>query len=344
MQPRTPLEDDILNICFVLDYFFVFIFLVDVALRIYIMGLTAYCYDTLCFLDLLVSSIDVAMIVTLLTTVPEPVTEIEPADDTAAVPVGSMSTGLRLFRVVRIVRITKAIRAAKRLLERKKNFVRGMPTPTTTSRYDVSEFNNTVTDFKLGITRVLEAFMSQMMDFELSDIVLSRDWKNLENKMRRNDMDLMAIANETNKDQDLTKLLIDLIMYKRPAMSEAALNLLFSLFFEECALFSLFHQTQLIEGTGSIAQVRKVRSALRTLQNAIETYEVWIRDSDKYEDETESLCELFQDLKNFCQSSPSMQDVMRDSGAMRTIEQCLQDILLPEEYHVEFYSVSQLVR
>merc|ERR1719155_51167 len=68
-QVRTPLEDVVYELSLVLDNIFVAIFLVDVMLRIYTMGFKDYCYDTLCFLDLLVSSIDIATIsVTLFTT------------------------------------------------------------------------------------------------------------------------------------------------------------------------------------------------------------------------------------------------------------------------------------
>ena len=126
-------------------------------------------------------------------------------------------------------------------------------------------------------------------------------------------------------------------------ISEAALNILFSLHFQECKLFSLFHQSQLIASQPEIAKVKRVRTYLRDLQNLIETFEVWIRNDDKFEKKTDSVCHIFNELVKKCKGSSYMQDVMRDSGAMRAIEQCLQDIVLPEEYpnELELHSVSK---
>ena len=336
--PRTPLQLAALEFEAIADYVFVTLFLIDVILRMKVMGFVDYVYDALCFLDLVVSSIDIFFIgMKLFDGASTDATET----DSAASGVGSTSQVLRLFRVFRIIRITKAIRAAKRLLARKSALILGLPTPTVNPRYDVDEFTNTITDFKLGIMKVLQAFMLQAMDFQLSHVVLSKDWKNIENKMRHEEIDLMAIAEKSTKNLDLNKLLIDLIMYKRPEISEAALNLFFSLHSEECTLFNLFHQTQLIDGAQEIAKVKTLRTDLRNLQNLIETFEVWIREADNFQVNADYLCHYFQELANICRGNPSMQDVLRDSGAMRAVEQCLQDILLPEEDQVQLQSVSE---
>ena len=339
-RPLTDVQNALLAFEAVADTVFVILFLMDVVLRILVMGFVEYVHDALCFLDLVVSSIDILFFCLNLF---DEYTGSEPSAANTGNGVSSTSQVLRLFRVFRIIRITKAIRAAKQLLARKSTLVLGLPTPTVTTRFEADEFTNTITDFKLGIMKVLQAFLLQAMDFQLSYVVLSRDWKHVESKMQNKEINLMAIADKTTKNLDLDKLLIDLIMYKRPEMSEAALNLLFCLHFEECSLFNLFHQTQLIDGRQKIAKVKTVRADVRNLQNLIETFEVWIRETDNFKANTDTLCHYFHELASICHESAPMQDVLRDSGAMRAIEQCLRDILPPEEDEVQVQPVSQSV-